>query len=317
MRNIKRDLWETRPDLAKMLLNPSEGHKYAQFSNVKVNFVCPNCGHIFSKRLDHASSIGLSCPICSDNISYANKFMRCLLMQLNVDFIPEFMFDGYKYKYDFYIEEHNMIIEMNGGQHYKDTNYFRKSVKEEQENDLIKENIAKEFGISNYISINCSNSTIDFISNNILLSNLSLFYDMDNIDWIDCGRFASSSFVSKVADLYNIGMTTDEISSYIKVSNTSVVKWLHIGTELNLCEYDTTKSRINGQKHRFKMVNQYDCNKNFVATFISVMDASRKTNINSGGISNACNKKCVTSGGYYWFFVDDIGQFDKSRIIKS
>ena len=87
-----------------------------------------------------------------------------------------------------------------------------------------------------------------------------------------------------------------------------------MATDLHLCNYDPIKSKVDGQKHRFKQVNQYDQNKVFINSFISIMDASRKTNINSGSISNACNRKYPTAGGYYWFFANDKNQFDKSCI---
>ena len=112
------DLWTTRPDIAQLLVDPEDGYLYSQFSHKKIKFLCPICKNQFLQDLNHVSQRGLSCPNCSDNISFPNKFMREILLSLNVDFEPEYSPIWIKPKrYDFYFEHNNKkyIIEMDGG----------------------------------------------------------------------------------------------------------------------------------------------------------------------------------------------------------
>lgn len=47
-------------------------------------------------------------------------------------------------------------------------------------------------------------------------------------------------------------------------------------------------------------VNQYSISGDFINSFNSIMEAERCTNIKSGNISNACNGKSKTAGGFIW-----------------
>lgn len=66
--------------------------------------------------------------------------------------------------------------------------------------------------------------------------------------------------------------------------------------------YGTRNERIN--KTRSKSVRQYFLNGTLFATYKSIGEACRSTNINTGNISACCNKKQKTAGGFIWKFVD-------------
>jgi hypothetical protein len=62
---------------------------------------------------------------------------------------------------------------MHGGQHYKSGfNISNRSLNEEQKNDLIKEKLAKKNGILHYIVIDSRRSTVEYIKNSIINSEL-------------------------------------------------------------------------------------------------------------------------------------------------
>ena len=69
------DIWTTRPDIAKLFKNHEQGYEYKEFSEKRVEFICPDCGNISQKIIKDVSNKGLSCPYCGDGISYPNKFM--------------------------------------------------------------------------------------------------------------------------------------------------------------------------------------------------------------------------------------------------
>ena len=74
-------------------------------------------------------------------------------------------------------------------------------------------------------------------------------------------------------------------------------------------KYKTKPNR----KH--EIVNQYSINNEYISTFHSINIASKNTNTSETGITNCCNKKNKTSGGYKWFKASDPTQPDKSKII--
>ena len=60
--------------------------------------------------------------------------------------------------------------------------------------------------------------------------------------------------------------------------------------------------RIEMSKNRWKSVSQFLLNGEWVGDFISIKEASRKTNIRHDSISQCCNQKNKTAGGYIWRF---------------
>lgn len=82
--------------------------------------VTHSCG--YSKVVDLNRFSGL-CPIC-DSVSAGEKMVAQLLTGNIVEFIREFKIPGTNYRLDFYLPQHNLIIEYDGAQHYRDVAYF-------------------------------------------------------------------------------------------------------------------------------------------------------------------------------------------------
>ena len=201
------DLWTTHPHIAKLLTNLNEGYEIVVGSTSKKSFTCPNCNTpILQKVIDVTKRGYISCKACNDNISTPNKIMYHLLSQLDIEFETEKSFDwgvnkdGNKVKYDFFVEDKNIIIEMNGLQHYlRPFHEDSRTLKEEQENDLLKRKLALSNGIENYIIIDARFSDYEYIKNNILDSELSQILDLSNLDWVAIFRDSLKSFVSEIA----------------------------------------------------------------------------------------------------------------------
>ena len=64
------------------------------------------------------------------------------------------------------------------------------------------------------------------------------------------------------------------------------------------CQWITLGDNV--AKSLTQPVLQYDRNSVLLARYHSIMDASRATSINSGGISNACCGRKPTAGGFIW-----------------
>lgn len=59
-------------------------------------------------------------------------------------------------------------------------------------------------------------------------------------------------------------------------------------------------------KHTGKLINQYDLNMNYIATFISAGQAEELTGVHHSGINMVCNKKRKTAGGFIWRFKEEM-----------
>lgn len=291
------DLWTTHPEIAKALKNFEDGSKYTYGNGVKVDWICPDCGFVVkNKSINYMSYYGFSCPRCSDGISYPNKFMTSVLCQLHIDFVPEYIFDGSMYRYDFYIPSINTIIEMHGKQHYEECKYYYSSYLEIHENDIAKYNFAKNKGVDNYIVIDCKESNEKYISNNILSSAMSELFNLDNINWQDCARFSLTSLVKICADMYNEGKSVKEISNIVKHAESSIRRWLKSGTSVGMCNYD---SSVYIEKSKKKVI----CLETM--QIYESIKATRKDGFNKSCVANCCHGRQEHHKGLHWMFYKD------------
>lgn len=274
------DLYTVHPEIAQLLLDPEEGRRISKCSGVKAKFKCPICGAISEHIVSNVVKRGFSCPVCSDGISYPNKFIASMMMQLGVQYIPEFSFDDANYRYDCYLPEQNIIIEMHGRQHYEKWGRSNRSLEDEQKNDQKKMDFAISKNISYYIIIDSKCSDINYISKRILQSELNNMFDLSSIDWRQCGYYASGTLVHNVAKLYNAGYTVNDIVKDMKYSASTIRRWLKQATKIGLCDYIPSKGFLN-EKRIIILVNTHEM-------FESMSNASRKYHVSIQNISKNC-----------------------------
>ena len=228
-------IWDKARWMCDLGISEEDAKKYAPQNNQKIEVVCPHCGNKKKCRISgvyNDKSIGC---ICNDKQSYPEKFMYSILKQLDIEFETQYSPKWINGKrYDFYIPKFNAIIEVHGEQHYRHTGRGR-SLQEEQENDKLKEEIALDNGI-NYIVIDCRESTLNWIKDNILKSKLNNLFDLENIDWIKCEKFAISNNLIKIACEYkkdNPNMTYTEIGKIMGYERHAIKRWIEKGKKLN------------------------------------------------------------------------------------
>ena len=254
----KTDIWTTNTQLASMLVNKEDGYKYKENSNKKVDWKCLGCGEIIkNKKISDICRRGLSCPKCSDNVSYPEKFIYNLLKKLNINFNFQltnatFNWIGKEVRYDFYLYETDTIIEVHGKQHY-DGGFSRcggRTLEEEQNNDCYKKFLADTNNISHFIVIDARESKADYIKNSILNSELNELLDLSNIDWNEVVLQSEKSLVFIASELWNDGLTVYEIAEEMKLTNITVRNYLNRGIELNVCtNYNNEEARKRGCKY--------------------------------------------------------------------
>ena len=130
------------------LLNP-EDYKDANTRNL--NIQC-SCGNIFTTSFNNYSRCGVdTCYSCSCKESVGEECVRKYLELNKIEFIQEKRFDDCRdnkpLPFDFYLPQHNLIIEFDGEQHYK-PKFGEDSFLQTQKHDKIKNEYCKIHNIN-------------------------------------------------------------------------------------------------------------------------------------------------------------------------
>lgn len=289
----KNDLWTTKPQVAGLLANKEDGYKLAIESHKYAEFCCPNCGNVFSRIVRSITRYGFKCPYCSDGVSYPEKFISNLLRELNIKFYRDISTEwSDRRRYDFYIESLSLIIETHGMQHYEERRGFHKGNKRNEfKNDINKRALAKKNGIRNYIEIDCRYSDYEYIKKSILNSKLSKIFDLSNINWEHIGQMSFNSDLITACELYKNGTTRVlDICKMLNLGRDTILNYLHKGNELGLIDYKFHKRPIICVETK----KVYDGLK-------EISDLG----FNMSQVSQCCNGKSKTAGGYHWCFADE------------
>ncbi len=111
-----------------------------------------DCGFIWKTTI-HGLLSDYGCPKCSKKHSKGEQKIIRWLNNNNINFQAEYKFDWSKNRrYDFYLPDHNLLIEYMGIQHYQSVKFFRLTLEEQQKVDLWKKEQALLHGLQ-YFSI--------------------------------------------------------------------------------------------------------------------------------------------------------------------
>lgn len=301
------DLWTTHPYIAELLVNPEDGYTNMYGTNKELEFKCPDCNKIISKKpyLVLNKQNKFIC-VCNDNFSYPEKFVYNFLEQLNVDFIYQLSNANFnwcgKYRYDFYIPNENLIIEVHGRQHYgqvmfQDPNNIK-------ENDMDKYKLAVENGC-NYCVINASFSQKNYIMESISKSILSKIFNIENINWDNCETFASKSILYSIVDLWNNeSKNVQYISKKLKISDKTTYCYLEKGNDLNLCIFNRDEYAKNAKlnAHKDKLPVNAIAVKSVETGIIYHSMAQARLLCNAHLTSDILNNDKKTSAKQHWVY---------------
>lgn len=223
-----------RPEIEIFLKNKEDAIKYAPKSDLKLECICPDCGREYIRSCFKITQYGVPC-ICGDGFSYPEKFIFNALQQLKINFKPQYYLNNSMFRYDFYLIDYNIILEVNGIQHYK-----QKWERNEVENDAKKKEFAFLCGFTedNYLVLDCRESSLDFIKASILNSKLCSLFDFNSIDFQKCVEFASNNLVKIACNLWNNGESVKNISQQLKLHKHTIISYLKQGNDIGWCEYN-------------------------------------------------------------------------------
>ena len=114
------------------------------------------CGSLFTKDPEHFLR-GQRCPYCYGNVSQGELFIEKFLKSNQISFVKEKQFDDFisknsqPYKFDFYIEKLNLLIEYDGEQHFKP--WSSKSGKENLKMNIQNDKIKNDYIINNNLNL--------------------------------------------------------------------------------------------------------------------------------------------------------------------
>lgn len=267
----------------------NEAKQYTSKSSYKIQPICPKCGKVkedYISICDIYRNKSIGCE-CDKGASYPEKFMMALLNECNISYIKEYSPKWLKGKrYDFYIPSKSLIIEMDGGWHFKNNSYSGQTKEESQYIDNIKNKLAQKHRL-NIIRINCNykNDMFEYIKNNILDSELNKILVLNNINWnqiknIIIKKYYNNDIITSICNYYNdTKESTTNISKIFNINRTTVKKYLLIGAEKNICDYNTeevkkerkVKMIQNAIKSNNKPISVYKDN-NFIKNFESIKE---------------------------------------------
>ena len=218
------DIATTHPHLIEYFVEVEDAYRYSKGTNKYIDFKCPDCETVKNMLIPNFIKYGICCDSCSDTLPYGEKFVFNLLKQSNLDFEKEYSPSWiHPHRYDFYIPSLNLIIETDGGQHKQQRIGWR-GLDKEKEIDELKNKMAKEHGLK-LIRIDTKRGIGEYITKDIIKSELPFLINLSNIDFIECGIKATRSHVYKASVLTKEGYSIKEISQELCVSETTVKRW--------------------------------------------------------------------------------------------
>lgn len=111
-------------------------------NKVPVEIDCKKHGAFWIKPNAHVASRG-RCPRCAQ--SNGEEFVETFLLKYNFKYVRQYVIKPFRYRYDFFLPDHNLFIEYNGLQHYKPIDFFggEKTFLSTQERDEHKKDIVR------------------------------------------------------------------------------------------------------------------------------------------------------------------------------
>lgn len=277
-------------------------HKVTKGSNKKVHWKC-QYGHTWIKTIN-AQVRKNQCKFCKDGFSTPEKIVYLVLKNSKVVFIYEKSFEwSNRKRYDFFLPDHNTIIEVHGLQHYENRGFKNiggKSLKDEVENDEYKYQLAKENGIHHYIVIDARYSDFEYIKENIMKSKLSDIIDLSK-DWESIKSSSRNSLYIEVCNLWNSGINDlSTISEITSLNEWRISCYLRQSKKEKLTDYD---AYMKGKQP----IVQLSLNGKYINTHTSFNSTGK---IKRNAVIACADNKSKSHAGFLWIYKDD---YDKIK----
>lgn len=302
-------IWKTDNELVKYFVNKEDSYKYSHYSEQYIPVKCPDCGNIRKISILNLYINGFTCPKCGDGISMPNKMMFNILEQLlgldnfKREYSPTWI--GRRL-YDFYFELNNKkyIIEMDGGLGHGNEVYNTDNITSEEylKIDNYKDEKAIEYGVEKPIRIDCNPSKFDYIKRNILNNDrLNKLFNLSKIDWNNVFQYTLTNKMKEACDLWNDNYNVLEISNKLKLSDSTIRRYLNNGNKLNLCCYNGIENIGLSNARAVKCI-EYNLVFNTITECASKLSKMLNLNFNTSNISQVCKGNRKTHNKLHFEF---------------
>jgi len=252
--------------------------------------ICPDCNR---EKLESPAALynnkSIRC-VCGDGFSFPEKFLNCVLKQLNLEFIWRYRADwlvdgnGSQREFDFYIPKCNLICEVDGGFHKRPHVKNKLTIDDILAIDDWKDRQAHIKGLQ-VIRIPAYESEYEYIKSNID-NKLNEHFDLSNINWKKCNEYATKNIVKEVCEYYecNKPITVTDVAKKLNMAIKTVCTYLKKGDEIGWCVYDRSvhkKMRIEkcamaSKLKNSKRISVYK-NDEYFNTYESMRELSKKS----------------------------------------
>lgn len=272
-------------------------YKVTKGSNKKVHWKC-QYGHTWIKTVN-AQVRNNQCKFCNDGFSTPEKIVYLVLKDSKVNFIYEKSFEwSNRKRYDFFLPDHNTIIEVHGMQHYEDKGFKNlggKSLQDEVENDKYKILLAQENGIHNYIVIDARYTDFEFIKENLIKSKLSKIINLST-DWEKIKASSRESVYIQVCNLWISGINDlRTISETTKLPEWKISRYLRRSKKEKLTNYDVY---MKGKQP----IVQLSLDGKYINTHTSFNSTGK---IKRNSVVACADNKAKSHAGFIWLYKSD------------
>lgn len=290
------DVATIRPDLLRYFAEKDDAKYITPYSHKIARMKCPICGHIADKRMSDVSIRGFKCALCYGGFSYPSRFIAALLYVSSIEFETEktFSWSG-NFRYDFYIPKYRLLLEVNGVQHYEETNYSK-----DMEETIRKDDEKLALAITNeyhFERIDARKSSFQWLKLSTELSGLSEYIDMSSVNWDEIKKISEVEMGLNILNLWNSGIrSTSTIASKLKMSTSTARKYLKLYRDMNECDYIESKAVLENQRLAAQSRKKIVSCINTGEIFCSIKEAADRTGINYNSIQNCIAGRSESAG---------------------
>lgn len=177
-------LWNQRPDLRPYIKDKEYAKKgTTPFSRTNtITLECPNCKSIKVYKVKDLPKV-YNCRSCSNNTPFTEKLFEAILKANNIKYETQKRMEGCEnvlpLPFDFYLTDYNILVEIQGIQHYQEKTGFSNSESLDiiKKRDKIKLDFCKENNIK-LIYIDARKSNYDYIMKSIKSTELKNLLDL-------------------------------------------------------------------------------------------------------------------------------------------
>lgn len=272
------------------LVDIERAKSIAPYTNKKELFKCENnCGFTTRISPNRLLNYGLSCPNCSKNITYPERFVIEYLKIKNIPFKHQYKVGNSKRLIDFkiWIDKVPYLLECHGMQHYKEQNIgmWKDAYSHSKKSDEIKRKYAKDNNII-LIELDCRYSDFNFIKEQIDNNKYLPSIVQGEIDLICKNITYNSKYdAESIIKDYKSGMTIKEVADKLDVS-VGVVKGV------------LKRNNIRTRTHKERQTKLVKCIKTG-KVYSSAQEISEIFNISRTVVYSHLNGERRTAGVHY------------------